>query len=207
MVHKIGTPYAGKPHVRFDVALTPKWRLFSRMMCTAHDGVEHWLLVLVALVGGLAAHGGAIENVSIDGVSSPVVGDTLTAKASDEDGTSYEWKRGIVKKNTGVPTYDEVVSSTDRYTLSEADYETFIRVIASNSTSSATNWFYFSKLPVVYLSGEMPTEKAQDYKTVDLHIQGNGDVAGGYSGVTEIKVRGNSTANMPKKPMFCAFLS
>ena len=137
---------------------------------------------------------------AVEGAARPAAGTALTAAfAALPEGTevSYVWTRA---DSAGVWESD-AVSTAASYTPTEADYEHFLRVVASTARFGAfTNEMYFSKLPVVYITGTLPATKAQGYRDVEIAMQGNGEYAESYSGACEIKIRGNSTANYVKKP-------
>ena len=105
------------------------------------------------------------------------------------------------------PAVDErqqgTLSESDEYVPSEADYEHWIRVVATDGEGlAASAEFYFSKLPVVYIDtddGKPVTEKSV-YKGATIRIQGNDSYEPQYDGRTEIKGRGNTSWSYPKKP-------
>ena len=94
--------------------------------------------------------------------------------------------------------------STGSLTLKAAYYEKWIGVRAYNGNEMVCgDKVYFSKLPVIYINtddGKDVTVK-EEYKDANMVIQDNTkqDEAM-YSGKIEIKGRGNTTWNLPKKP-------
>ena len=98
---------------------------------------------------------------------------------------------------------DELVSE-DSLVLSSDYYEKWIVVKAYDGDEPAgEDRVYFSKLPVLYINtddGEEITSKTE-YKSGDMFIQNNLEVSQPmYSGVINIRGRGNSTWKTPKKP-------
>ena len=89
------------------------------------------------------------------------------------------------------------------YAPQRADYESwFMCAYSVEGGPVETKEFFFSKLPVLYLTtddGQTPTaakEKHDGWVTV----QGNDEFKSQYDGKMTINVRGNTTANQTKKP-------
>ena len=112
-----------------------------------------------------------------------------------EDTFTYKW------------FVDDVVVSgaTNTYVPTIADLEKFIEVRATSTTNGQVYFstLYFSTLPVVYISTETGRDvtSKDTYINAHMHIQGNAEYTEPlYSGMTEIKGRGNNTWGLPKKP-------
>lgn len=134
------------------------------------------------------------ETLAIEGADAPKAGDTLRAKAGQlPDGASICWYVDDQRVKEGA----------DSFTLDENMYSNFVSArLERNGETLAQDSFYFSNLPVVYIStndGEPVTTK-KTYKGAKLRIQGNAVYGQQYGGDTEIKGRGNSTWKYaPKK--------
>ena len=124
------------------------------------------------------------------------VGRPLTVEVTGASGTvTYSW------------TVDGSIVSTDAsYTPTEDDLMKWIAVTVKSGSDTAELEMFFSELPVVYINtedGQAITSK-EYYINADLIIQGNEMYNSGtttlYSGLTEIRGRGNSTWAQPKKP-------
>lgn len=126
------------------------------------------------------------------------VGQSLSVdvQGAASDAITYEWK--VDGKTVG--------SDEPSYTPVEADLMKWISVTVTCGDDTATVQMFFSKLPVVYINTENGAEivSKEDYIDAELTIQGNetynSETTTLYSGVTEIRGRGNSTWNKPKKP-------
>lgn len=94
--------------------------------------------------------------------------------------------------------------STGALTLKKEYYENWIGVRGYNGNEMVCgDKVYFSKLPVLYINtddGKAVTVK-EEYKSANLLIQDNTEQKEAmYSAKIEIKGRGNTTWNLPKKP-------
>ena len=123
------------------------------------------------------------------------VGEPLTLEITGADDCTYQWKNN--KGNS--------LGTTNSYTPTEADLETFISVTVTSNGESRTTSIYCSKLPVVYINTEnnAPIVSKDEYLNATMKIQGNetySDSSVLYDGDIEISGRGNSTWGMPKKP-------
>ena len=136
--------------------------------------------------------------------SRPRVGKKLTVKAGTFAGlgTPFEsvaWYRGTPYKSYS----STAIATTSDYYPTESDLESWLRVVARRKGEVAfEKEFYFSSLPVLYLTtndGSTPTAAKESHKGW-LTVQGGAEFKAGYDGKMEIKVRGNSTAGLDKKP-------
>lgn len=92
------------------------------------------------------------------------------------------------------------------YTIAEDEDESFISYEVKTSDGKVyTGRFYCSSLPVLYIDSSAAYDsfqyKTEDYTEVSLHLTGSGyedDTL--YSGDAGIRLRGNSTAGLSKKP-------
>lgn len=140
------------------------------------------------------------EFVVVLDVRRPVAGKAMKATVTGErtGNVSFAW---FVREPMGA--YGDVACEGREYTPTTADYEHWIRVTATDEGGSAVSAeFYFSKLPIVYINtddGKAVTSKAE-YKGATIRIQGNDLYDQQYEGATEIKGRGNSSWEFPKKP-------
>lgn len=140
---------------------------------------------------------------ALKGDEQPTVGSVLSL-ASDVDVSEYTFKW---IKGDALGTFDEetVLSDASSYTISEADYEHWLRIVvydnAGEPVFARDTWI--SKLPVLYIETEdgNPVETKEYYVTANLRIQGNEEYEQQYLGKTQIKGRGNSSWNTyPQKP-------
>lgn len=116
---------------------------------------------------------------------------------------------GLEKNETCTYTWkvDETVKSQGKtYRPTEADLEKFITVIVNTTKGrSISKKIYFSKLPVVYIdTNNVPIVDKKNYVKGSMVIQGNDRYHSGnstlYNGGLEIRGRGNSSWDAPKKP-------
>lgn len=133
-------------------------------------------------------------------VSRPVAGKAMKATVTGErEGkVSFAWS---VREPTG--EYGDVICEGREYAPTAADYEHWIRVVATDGAGrSASREFYFSKLPIVYIDTDdgQPVTVKTEYKGAAIRIQGNEEFGEQFDGRTEIKGRGNSSWGFPKKP-------
>ena len=132
--------------------------------------------------------------------SRPVAGVAMKAVVTGErtGQLSFAWS---VREPTG--EYGDVVCEGREYTPTEADYEHWIRVVATDEADrSASREFYFSKLPIIYINTDdgLPVTVKTEYKDASIRIQGNAEFGEQFDGRMEIKGRGNSSWSFPKKP-------
>ncbi len=149
------------------------------------------------------------ESTTSDGVLSPEqVGDGTCflnsfAKIGVElvchgypEGSTFNW---TVKHMRGGA--DETFSNTTgRYTPDSDDIESMITVSVDGYDDLS---IYCSDLPVLYFTSDEKYEKIDkaDYTDVYLKMQGNSYIQSGlFEGNAELKIRGNSTAGLPKRP-------
>ncbi len=130
-----------------------------------------------------------------------VVGTPLTVTLSGiPAGTAckYQWKvAGTVK------------STEDSYVPADADLEKMLTITVTTSGSHTGTYqasMYLSKLPVLYVDTENSQQitSKEDYINGSFRIQGNAEYNSTnttlYDGAIEIRGRGNSTWQNPKKP-------
>ena len=162
------------------------------------------------LVGRLGGDGtlellaGTYETPVAFDCSRPRVGKALTVEAGSFAGLSRPFESVAWYRGTPAKAYaaDPIVE-TASYKPNEDDYEHWLRVIARRDGAGAfEREFFFSPLPVLYLTtddGQTPTE-AKEKHDGTLFVQGNDEFKSTYDGKMEIKVRGNTTSTLPKKP-------
>ena len=152
--------------------------------------------VAMSMLCGLFAEGDAGCVLSINGAERPFVGESLFAVVEGRTPTGYIWLRSDASGEN-----NEIISRSQSYNPSENDYGHWLKAVACISDgTSLTNAIFFSRLPVVYITGEMPTDIGQGYRNVMLRMQGNESHQESYVGASQLKVRGNSTSQWPKKP-------
>ena len=101
---------------------------------------------------------------------------------------------------------DTVVAQGEVYRPTFADLEKFITVTVNTTNGrSAQHSIYFSKLPVVYIdTNNVPIVDKENYVKGNMFIQGNDKYNSTnttlYNGGLEIRGRGNSSWEAPKKP-------
>lgn len=177
---------------------------------------------LVRTVGGEVADTVYIENtdgglrgsVTIEGVTRPQSGRPLTVSVEPFDGASVDeatltatWYRAAYDQ---VPEAGEAFATGLEYVPTPEDYEHWFMVVVSDAAGvvAVGRPFWFSKLPVVYLTTEGAQEPsaAKEDHTGAVYIQGNAEYAAqcgkpdDYAAVDNLHVRGNTTAQEPKKP-------
>lgn len=128
----------------------------------------------------------------------PEIGKDLHAKVSgldENESCTYTWK-----------VADTMVAQGEVYRPKLADLEKFITVTANTSNGrSVEHSVYFSKLPVVYIdTNHVPIVDKENYVKGSMLIQGNDKYNSTnttlYDGELEIRGRGNSSWEAPKKP-------
>ena len=140
--------------------------------------------------------------VDIGGAERPRPGIALTASTNyGSDGepgeVSFSWMRGDWAGNW------ETAAEGAEYSPSESDYAHFLKAVLSvDGKALAEKSIWFSRMPVVYVETEdgRAIVNKEDRKNAHLRIQGNAEFKQQYDGATEIKGRGNSSWNYPKKP-------
>ena len=153
----------------------------------------------------VVAHGETLFNSLETTLNRPRAGKTaeVTVKTAPEGEVSYTY-RWYKSANQIDKTFQSTPFAQGATTLAAEDRERWMRlVIADAYGESRTNDFYFSLLPVLYVTtddGLTPTASKEEH---DAHItmQGNDDYKSLLDNMkTVIKVRGNSTASYVKKP-------
>ncbi len=112
------------------------------------------------------------------------------------DGVTYNWK--IVHMRDGEE--ESFSNTTGTYTPTENDIESMITVSVKGHDDLSV---YCSELPVLYFTSDVSYKKIEksDYTDVYLSMQGNSHIQSGlFEGNAELKIRGNSTANLEKRP-------
>lgn len=162
------------------------------------------------LVGRLGADGalellaGTFETPIAFDCGRPRVGKALTVEAGSFAGLSRPFESVTWYRGTSTKAYAAgPIAETASYKPVADDYEHWLRVIARRDGAVAfEREFYFSTLPVLYLTtndGQTPTPEKEPHKGW-VTVQGNEEFKAGYDGKMEIKVRGNTTSTLPKKP-------
>ena len=162
------------------------------------------LAVAVGPDGERTILGGTVAIDPVIDLSRPRAGKTLAVSAAEgifdvRADLSCAWWRADAEKN-----WDSAPFSTDRaFTPSALDYGSWFRVRADNGSGRPVDReFYFSRLPVLYMTtadGETPTASKEEHEG-HLFVQGNGEWKSLYDNKMTIKVRGNTTSKYPKKP-------
>ncbi len=112
------------------------------------------------------------------------------------DGVTYTWTITHMT-NDEVETFED---TTGAYTPERSDLESMITVSVDGYDDLM---IYCSELPVLYFSGEAKYKaiSKNEYVDVALTMQGNSTtVKGLYEGAAQLRLRGNSTANLDKRP-------
>jgi hypothetical protein len=143
--------------------------------------------------------------VDIAGAERPRASSALTASTNygegdGEDGAvSFAWHRGDYSG-----AYEaSPVSATAEYVPAESDYAHYLKaVVLVDGRPLAEKAIWFSRLPVAYVetADGKPIVAKEDLKAAHLRIQGNAEWKQQYDGAMEIKGRGNTSWNFPKKP-------
>ena len=112
---------------------------------------------------------------------------------------SFVWRRGSTAK-----VYGAVAGTEASFTPSLADCDHWFSVAVKDGAGAEVlrREFFFSKLPVLYLTtddGATPSVNKEKHSG-HVFVQGNGEWKSLYDGAMEINVRGNSTKSYPKKP-------
>ena len=129
---------------------------------------------------------------------------TVAPDAGQALGTlRYVWRR----VDSIFSRADETLGTTgDSHTVTEADYGHWILVEAYDENgyvASGSN--YVSRLPVLYIDtddGQMPTAAKEEHTATMRTVAGETPYLADqlYTGPISVKVRGNSTKSLPKKP-------
>ena len=151
------------------------------------------------VVDSLAGESG--ETFSLD-MSQPKAGTALTPELPlffADQGFSCSWQRaGWDKSYTAEP-----VAKVAEYTPTTEDYGHWLRFsVADSGAALLTREFYFSKLPVCYITtddGEFPSAQKEKHDG-SIRIQGNAEFKEQYNGKMTVNVRGNTSAGYAKKP-------
>ena len=137
----------------------------------------------------------------------PVAGRPLTVETGTFGGITggvftVQWKKGA---SVTSKSYQNLSTETS-ITPTAADYGYFFKCEAKDAASKTlwTREFYFSKLPVLYMTtddGKTPTAKKEEH-TGYVFVQGNAEWKSPYDGAMTIKMRGNTTTGSTyrKKP-------
>ena len=141
---------------------------------------------------------------SLNGVEQPIAGNALSVSSTLDDLSTFrfKWVRGDA---LGAFNETEVLSDTLSYTISENDYEHWLRVTVSSNTGNVIceKSVWVSKLPVLSIDTEdgNPITSKTDYVTAGFRIQGNAEYEQQYDGTAEIRGRGTTSwAQYPQKP-------
>jgi len=175
---------------------------FVNTAVTLTNGSENAAVNFLAVEDGTAIIGGDYMTSVELKTSRPRAGKML----EPEYGTFFgcapklecQWELADYKGSTF-----SVRSHEPGYTPTAADYCHWIRFTAfRNGAAQYTKQFYFSKLPVCYMTtddGKTPSTSKEEHAG-KLFVQGNDEFKKQYDGAMTIKVRGNSSKNYPKKP-------
>ena len=112
---------------------------------------------------------------------------------------SFAWQRAAWDKTYAA----EPVANVAEYTPTAEDYGHWLRFSVSDAGAALlTREFYFSKLPVCYITtddGEFPSAQKEKHDG-SIRIQGNAEFKEQYNGKMTVNVRGNTSAGYAKKP-------
>ena len=154
--------------------------------------------------GAARRMGGGLETaISLD-ASRPRAGIPLAATFGTFLGVrptySFAWRRGSTAKK-----YEAgFVGDDASFTPTAADYDHWFMFTAFGGGGAEVlrKEFFFSKLPVLYLTTDDGATPSANKETHDgrLFAQGNDEWKSLYDGAMTIKVRGNTTSSYPKKP-------
>ena len=141
------------------------------------------------------------EGFSLD-VSRPKAGSALAPQLPSlfaGEGFSFAWQRAAWDKTYAA----EPVANVAEYTPTTEDYGHWLRFSVSDAGAALlTREFYFSKLPVCYITtddGEFPSAQKEKHDG-SIRIQGNAEFKEQYNGKMTVNVRGNTSAGYAKKP-------
>ena len=125
------------------------------------------------------------------------VGEQLEVEIENPEAVTYNY---VWKVNDTV-----VGGDSASYTPVADDLEKPISVTITGGANVLEAKIFCSVLPVVYINteGNAPITSKEDYINADMRMQGNDDYTNSselYNGKIEIRGRGNTTWNLPKKP-------
>ena len=116
------------------------------------------------------------ETFVLNGSDRPVAGSVLSVSSLDEDLSQFAFK-WIKGDEMGVFDNEKVLSETPEYTITDKDYEHWLRVIVGDKTGETlfSQDVWISKLPVLYIDTEdgEPITTKEYYVPANLRIQGN----------------------------------
>ncbi|MBQ7596869.1 MAG: CotH kinase family protein [Clostridia bacterium] len=119
---------------------------------------------------------------------------SVITEGYDADELTYFWYVGGKR----------IANEGASYAPSSYELESFIKVeIYDGSKKIGSAESYFSKLPVCYISADSADITKNSYIDADMRLQGNKQYSDSkqlYDGKIEIKGRGNTSWNAPKKP-------
>ena len=125
-----------------------------------------------------------------------VVADKPIELGGYAEGTTFEWT--IMSQATGKKR--TVTTDKPTLTLGEGDVESFITVRAEGYEDITT---YYSYLPIMYITGKTKYKAvgSNDYTDVEMKLCAGEEYADLlYDGSAGIRLRGNSTSRLAKKP-------
>jgi spore coat protein CotH len=194
-----GVPAESAPAAAGDLALIDGTVSITR---GEESGRTTDLMVMFDADGADVLGGSVGTDVTID-VTRPRAGKALKAEFGTLFGLApsytFTWRRGSTSKS-----YESSpVSKKSSYTPTAADYEHWFKFTAYDGASAVLEKeFFFSKLPVLYLTTDDGATPSASKETHDgrMFAQGNDEWKSLYDGKMTIKVRGNSTSSYPKKP-------
>ena len=134
-------------------------------------------------------------------------GSTLSFGVTPNDGATVGTLRYVWRRVDSVfSRSDDVLATTADYTVTAADYGHWLIVEAYDENGyvgAASN--YVSRLPVLHIQtddGTMPTAQKEEHTATMRTVLGETQFSSKviYNGPLTIKVRGNSTKGLPKKP-------
>lgn len=133
-------------------------------------------------------------------VGNPIACTVMTNEETSLTGTlRYRWR---VTGWDGTGTDEEVATAAD-YVPTEADYGHWISCEVSDDHGPVGEGrLWFSRLPVAYIDvkdGAWPSAAKEEHNA-RMQLLGNDRYKDQYDAGVVIKVRGNSTSNLPKKP-------
>ena len=124
---------------------------------------------------------------------------SITTNATPRGAVTYSWQAGGRNKSWNATPF----STAARPVLDASLCENWVRVVMRDDDGVlGEKEFFFSRLPVCFITtddGATPSSRKEEHAG-KLRIQGNSRYADQYDGPITIKVRGNSTAGLAKKP-------
>ena len=169
---------------------------------TLTNGTEQARVNFIAVADGRSLMAADFETTIELKANRPRVGTEITLECGTLFGSTpvYDcmWEKSNYLKSFFTP-----VSRADSLTPQMRDYGNWFRFTAARGgVTKYTRMFYFSKLPVCYLTtddGKTPSA-SKEVHTGTLFVQGNDEFKHQYDGAMTINVRGNSSRNYAKKP-------